>query len=531
VTAFLARLGDRINPIVVKEARQAVNSRLVSAALLLFLGVQLAVMMVMLAGREAPGTDQLDLRAGREVFIIVQGILVGTCMLLIPAMTGIRLGAERSDVNVDLLFISSLTPRAIVAGKLVAAAAVALLIFSACAPFMTFAYVLRGLDVPTIVVVLAADFLIVVTATALAVFLASIPAGRGFRLFFGIFGLIALCYVGGGALAGGTAFLQGEMREDTSSWEFWAAFAGLAAAVTGFTGLLFVWSVAMVSPAASNRALPVRVYTLGYWLVAGVGCVVWGRQISHAGPAVVWGMFGAVLFSLQFLISASERDGWGPRVARRIPRRALLRAPAFFLYSGAAGGLLFGVLGGALSVGGLLAWHGLTPAAHWPTRWWQPAQLGGLILAYTYCYCLTAELVRRMGRGTSMRPGLTWLVALVIFGLGCTLPFIAGYAFFESQTRYRYPDELMWLYLPSPVVMVPDSLNRQGVHDTMLMTFLAAWAAVVTLLNAGWLLRQVSDFVPPKDKPSPNPLPSGERGLEPPAVFLPLPSQGWGPGG
>ena len=28
---FLARLGDRINPIVVKETRQAVNSRLVAA--------------------------------------------------------------------------------------------------------------------------------------------------------------------------------------------------------------------------------------------------------------------------------------------------------------------------------------------------------------------------------------------------------------------------------------------------------------------------------------------------------------------
>ena len=358
MSAFLARLGDRINPIVVKEARQAVNSRLVAAALLLFLGLQLAVMVVMLTSREATaGPDQHDLRAGREVFVIVQGILVGTCLLVIPAVTGIRLGAERSDVNVDLLFISSLTPRAIIAGKLVAAMAVALLIFSACAPFMTFAYVLRGLDVPTILAVLISDLVVVLVATMYAVFLASVPATRGFRLFLGVFGFICLLYLGGGTLAAGTAFLEGGTLMEPSSWEFWAAFAGLAAAVLGFVGLLFVWSVAMVSPPASNRALPVRVYTLGYWLVAAVGCAIWARYISHAGPAIVWGMFGAVLFSLQMLIAVSERDAWGPRVARRIPRNPLLRAPAFFLYSGSAGGLLLGVLGGALSVGGVLLWH------------------------------------------------------------------------------------------------------------------------------------------------------------------------------
>src|SRR5438067_2372499 len=303
MTAFLARLGDRINPIVVKEARQAVNSRLVASALLLLLGVQLAVMAVMLvldrpaaAGAESP---VLDLRAGREVFIRVQGILLGTCLLLIPLTTGIRLGVERSDVNVDLLFISSLTPRAIIAGKLVAAVAVALMIFSACAPFMMFAYVLRGLDVPSIDVVLTADLVAMLVATMFAVFLASVPATRGFRLFLGVFGFIGLCYLGGGTLALGTAFLEGEVNEDPSSGEFWAAFAGLAVAVLGFVGLMFVWSVAMVSPPASNRALPVRVYTLGYWLAAAVGCVIWGRHLDHAVAASVWGVFGAILFSLQ----------------------------------------------------------------------------------------------------------------------------------------------------------------------------------------------------------------------------------------
>lgn len=510
MTAFLARVGDRMNPIVVKEARQAVNSRLVSGTLMLFLGVQLTVMLLMLTARPAASSDTLDMRTGRQVFVFIQGILLATCMILIPAMTGVRLAVERSDVNVDLLFISSLTPRAIIAGKLVTAAAVALLIFSACAPFMTFAYVLRGLDMPTIVVVLLADLIIVLGSTAVAVFLASVPATRGFRLFLGIFGFIFLCYVCAGTIAASTEFLERGMSEDPSSWEFWAGFGGLAAAVLGFIGLLFVWSVAMISPASSNKALPVRLYVLGYWLLAAVGCAVWSRQIGHAGPVVVWGMFGAVLFGIQLLTAVSERDGWGPRVARRIPRRVLPRALAFVFYSGAAGGLLFGVLGGALTVAGTLAWHEVSPSITWMTRWWEPAQVAGLILGYTYCYALTAVLVRRLGRGSALRPGFTWLVALILFGLGCVLPWIARYAFFESQSRYGYPGELMWLYLTSPVVMIDDAIDRRGdSHAAMTTTFVTVWAVLVTLLNAGWLARQVASFRPPKAEEStpPQPLP------------------------
>ena len=39
--------------------------------------------------------------------------------------------------------------------------------------------------------------------------------------------------------------------------------------------MLFTWSVALVSPPSSNRALPVRLYLLGFWLVtAGVAALL-----------------------------------------------------------------------------------------------------------------------------------------------------------------------------------------------------------------------------------------------------------------
>jgi hypothetical protein len=46
-------------------------------------------------------------------------------------------------------FITTIRGRAVIRGKMLAAAIVTLLIYSACMPFMTFTYLLRGVDLPT----------------------------------------------------------------------------------------------------------------------------------------------------------------------------------------------------------------------------------------------------------------------------------------------------------------------------------------------------------------------------------------------
>ena len=53
--ALIDWLDDRLNPIVVKELRQAVKSRLVVAILMLFLGIQLFLLFVFLLTRGARG--------------------------------------------------------------------------------------------------------------------------------------------------------------------------------------------------------------------------------------------------------------------------------------------------------------------------------------------------------------------------------------------------------------------------------------------------------------------------------------------
>ena len=86
------------------------------------------------------------------------GILMFTCMIFVPLYSGGRMSLERSNADMDLLYVTTLSPGAIVRGKYLTATALTLLIFSASMPFMILTYLLRGIDLPSIFFVLAVCF-------------------------------------------------------------------------------------------------------------------------------------------------------------------------------------------------------------------------------------------------------------------------------------------------------------------------------------------------------------------------------------
>src|SRR5206468_4972819 len=155
--------------------KQAVQGKFVSSLLLLLLAVQLLVV-----GTWVLMTPDVERRfdTGAGMFMTLEGLLLGICLLFIPSYTGIRLISERSPANMDLLFITTISPEAIIAGKSLAAAALTILIFSACMPFMVLTYLLRGIDLPSMFIVLGLNFFLVVIAIQLTVFFASLPVRR-----------------------------------------------------------------------------------------------------------------------------------------------------------------------------------------------------------------------------------------------------------------------------------------------------------------------------------------------------------------
>jgi hypothetical protein len=521
IARFFERFDDWINPIVIKEVRQAVKSRVVIAALLIFLLLEVFILGAMLLFGEMQSGGELDFQAGQRIFMVLQGVLLGTCLVLIPIYAGVRLASERSDTNVDLLFISTLKPRAIISGKFFAAVILALLIFSACSPFMTFTYLLRGIDMATVVLVLGFDLLMVLLCTMFALYLASIPGNRALKIFLGLTQAPWFFFAFGGAMTVCEELLRQGSGDVTAGW-FWARVTAVAGGTGLAIGLFFVWAVAMLSPPSANRALPVRLYQLFAWVALAVFVGWLALEESEPEMIFIWEIVMTLVFALQILISTNERDSWGPRVARAIPRNPLLRPIAFLFYSGAAGGIFFGVIMLALTVAGsTLVWYswpgttylsvptpaggiGYTPAPY------RSAIFHGITLAmiliglYTYCYALTGAWLRRVIFGDRLRSTFSWLLSTILLAVASILPYLVVFLISIGDS-FHYIERNPWITVMNPFVAIPDATSdsrhwsgggySSGMETTCLV-FTIGWAVLISILSMPWFVRQMIRFRP-----------------------------------
>jgi hypothetical protein len=507
--SFLAKVDDRLNPIVVKELRQAVQGRFVTVVLMIFLVLQLVFLGLYLVLAEVGArTADLDSDHGRTVFTVLQVILLGTCLLFLPAYAGIRLGAERSDTNVDLLFVSTLKPRAIISGKVWASLILVILIFSACAPFMIFSYLLRGLDLFSILLVLGIDFLVVVATVQLAIFLGAVPGNRIIKALLGVVALWILISILWMTVAGTVVLLmEGASSSLADSPAFWGFFCSAVAAGATLVGLFFTWSVAMISPPSANRALPSRIFLL---FAVPIVAAIFGYWHYHSGterfqPLLnLWIVFMGFLSCLQIMIAINEREYWTPRVGRTIPRHWWLRPPAFLLYSGSAGGMLFALLVFGLTWAGFLVIRAQAPSApavsygggsYYP-RFYDPAlttlHVISILALYVYAYAMTAVLFRRLAR-RHVRIADTWLLMIFIVALGCAVPLVLSYVLHAD--RWRYGDLYYW-FLTNPISAAISVGEHNVFQYRTFFVFVGIWAGLVTVANVSWFVRQVLRFRP-----------------------------------
>lgn len=476
---------DWLNPIVVKELRQAVQSRFVVVALMVLLSIQLAALAIYLL---ASGDVLLNFDAGRQVFLVLFAILLGVGMLFVPLYSALRLAAERSDTNVDLLFITTIKPRRIIAGKLLAAVVLTILIFSACLPFMAFTYFLRGIDLPSIFVALALGFAVVILCTQAAIFVACLPVNRALKAMLGLLVLLVFVMSFFTVLAGASELISQGVGSRLGSADFWQ---GVGWALLGFLfwgGLFFVLSVALIMPPAANRALPVRTFITGAWLLSGAALLAASAIEDRHAPVIAWQVSFCIILAVALFVAVSEREQPGRRVLRAVPRAPLKRAVAFFFFSGAASGLAWACL---LIVATLaIAWLW---AGAWPAYQQQPdligsvKWLGGMCL-YFFCYALSAALLRRW-LFKLMGAELTWLLGVTLLMVGSVVPFAIGALFFFGNQMWSEQAGL-WL------VGNPFAWSVHA-HRTLYASVGGAWAVLVAAFNLHWFIERVQSFQPP----------------------------------
>lgn len=478
---WMNRINDRLNPIVVKELRQAVQSRFVSTALIALLVIQLVAFGVYLL---SSGDSLLEYNAGRNVFVMLFAILLGVSLLFVPAYTATRLAAERSDANVDLLFITTLKPESIISGKMLAAVMLEILIFSSCMPFVLFTYFLRGVDLPTILLSLSFGFLVVLVCTQIAVFVACAPINRAFKAVLGVIALIffIIVYIGLMSWIGRIAW-----RGVGSSSNIWREAGVTVVITTVIVGMFFSLSVALIKPLASNRALGVRRFLVIAWLASGAIAMIASFSENHHGAVTSWNLLFMLSFASSFFVGVSERDAYGRRLRQSIPPSTGRRAIRFLFSSGAANGICWTTVMICLTLGLVWIWVRIFPTSTGVYSLIESAKWMGGMSLYFFAYALGGALIRR--RFFKMIPtSYTWLFGAILLGIGSVAPVIIGYLFFfnEMGSAEQFP---RW-FAGNPFAWTYKS------HRSFYALVGGLLAAPVALFTLPWLIERWRQFRP-----------------------------------
>lgn len=486
-THFLNWRQWELNPVVVKELRQAVRSWAVTGTLLLFLLVLLCSAVVFFVTQSFEVTT--NQRLGADIFTTFSVILTGASLLFIPLYVGVRVANERQESDLDLLYISTLTPQRIIRGKFFCGAYVAVLFFSACMPFMTFTNLLRGVDLPSVFFALVCLFLAVCCAVQVAIFLACLPISKILKILVGMGAGFASCWLVVGLTFWTSQMMQRGVGSMMSDRTFWATFLTVCGVVFSGTLLLYFLSVALISPLSANRALPVRIYMTIVWILTAVLSLLWSRKQNDARLMLPWAITSFVVLGLSLVVIVSNQDTLSVRVQRTVPERMPKRALAFLFYNGAAGGLVW--LAALLGATYLLTWTMLT--AHLFASTLDPEELSpfllssGAVIFYMFSYALLGLFIHRrfFPRRTARLAGI---FAVMVPAAWALAPVLFFFFLNRLSTRDLEHTQLGNLF---NTFAAPDITQKQA-H---LYCAACAFAAML-LLNLKWFIRQLKNFQP-----------------------------------
>ncbi len=326
----LSRLDDLMNPLVVKELRQAVNSRALPMACAISLGLAILVLSIWAVSEKSLG--------GEGFFVAITiflsfGIFTG---ILIP--TGMRWSRERSTEGLDPIAMTTLTPARIVRGKLFSGLIMTLFLYSMLAPFMVAAYLLRGISMYTIFSTLFYCFLFTLPMLQCSLLLGTARhkqlAAGNVLIFVGLF---TLC----GPLISVMLRLTGATRFGGITLG-WGAFATSVIVALAIWMTLFWATTGIIAPKNSNRMLPLRMMVPALFAAAVAVLYINGMPWKDIGKGV---SVAAVIIALAVaFLAGTERHEQTFRVRCELARYPKLRPLLALFSSGFGGGMLLSLL-------------------------------------------------------------------------------------------------------------------------------------------------------------------------------------------
>jgi ABC-type transport system involved in cytochrome c biogenesis permease component len=339
------RIGDAINPILVKEARQALKSRqfIVTFSILL-----LAALAWTIIGSLSMMPQIYTSPSAPRMLTGYYFVLAVPMLLVVPMAAYRSLESEIEDGTLELLSISALGPWQIVLGKLASAMLQMALYFVALFPCVAYAYNLRGVDLPTTLLILGILLVSALILTIGSLFMAAISSSRSGRIT-SLFVIAATLLVAQWWL-GLVVIDLITNGNPLSSDELVFALAATVAISVSVGTLLLTAAAAQLTPESENRSTKIRLAMLqiggvlvGVELLAiltlGRNAIDW-IVIFSLGVSLLWAVVGSMM--------AAESPIQTPRIRRELPQSLFARSTLTWLTPGPATGLIFAIVNIAL---------------------------------------------------------------------------------------------------------------------------------------------------------------------------------------
>lgn len=326
VDRWSLRISDALDPMLVRCVRQDLRSKVFVGVFSLLLLISASAALIFAS--QAGATVEHDVPYGKYLFITL-GWCWSFALIVVQASATHRLVAqERNDDTWDLVELTGLPPQRIVRGLLAASLTQSALYTAAMAPFLVMAYLLRGIDLLTIIAALVVVPMMGVLAAASALFLACSAPSKKARI------------AGGGLV--GVLMLIGWIS--TSVWQFNAFDSGLGRVIqelvewdveawTGAGIYLTAWSCALwlclvfastlLTHRAGDRSSRPRLAVAVMWglvLAWMVGIMLFINQTEsqRASLLVAVGFFGVILVLMVGFFTLTEDYALTPRQAQSI---------------------------------------------------------------------------------------------------------------------------------------------------------------------------------------------------------------------
>ncbi len=501
----LESFSDRMNPILVKETRQALKSRSFVATFMLLL---IASWLICIFGSTMSGQNLEYGTPGREFFQAFYVVLSAAVLVIVPFTAYRSLLTEQDAQTYELLSITSLTPRQIVLGKLSNSIVQILVYYCAIAPFIAFTSLLQGFDLVSMVVLL---LILLGTSILLCTFtlmLSTVASNRQVQTLSSLFIMGGLATAFSSILGLSFASMQENVLSDP---DFVTALICFFVMGVSYFLLFLQITISQLMYEAGNKSTGVRLIGTGQSLLA------WGLMIAGAFyfggridddifmmvcvmTLIHWAAFG-------FFVSM-ERDYLSRRIRRELPQRAALRMLLVPFMPGGTRGYLLVLIN--LMIVLTLALLTLPMVSGFGSS---EFQIISALMLYIVAYLGLGTFMSRnlLKVSTELKPMHARTLLIVIFAFGAIVPYmvLAAVGYYDrSGAGYHI------LQITDPI----STLNEIDRGRNQSILSLLSFAAIVGVLANFWPMMVASHEILSPDRPLPEP---SEETAEPMAAADP----------